>query len=40
MSEDTIKTKKKDKNMLKTVGGAALAVGGAVFAILAGLKKN
>lgn len=39
MSEDTIKTKKKDKSLLKTVGGAAFAVGG-LLAILTGGKKS
>lgn len=39
MSEDKIKTEKKDKRVLKTVGGAALAVVG-LFAVLAGGKKS
>lgn len=38
MSEDTIKTKKKDKSVWKSVGGAALAVGTLVISVL--LKKK
>ena len=40
MSEDTIKTKKKDKSVWKSLGMAALAVGGAVFTIAKELKKK
>ena len=40
MSEDTIKTKKKDKSVWKSLGMAAIAEGGAVLKIDKELKKK
>lgn len=39
MSEDNIKTKKKDKSFWKSVGGAALAIGGLVAVLTSGKKS-
>lgn len=40
MSEGTIKTTKKDKGVWKSLGGAVLAVGSLVIAVLADRKKK
>lgn len=39
MEKETIKTKKKEKSLLKSIGGAALAVGGLAVIILAEMNK-
>ena len=40
MSEDTIKTKKKDKSVWKSLGMAALAVGGVVLTVAKEMNKK
>ena len=40
MSEDTIKTKKKDKSVWKNLGKAALAVGGVVLLVAKELNQK
>ena len=40
MSEDTIKTKKKDKSVWKHLGKAALAVGGVVLLVAKELNQK
>lgn len=40
MEKETIETKKKEKSLLKSIGGAALAVGGLAVTILTTINKE
>lgn len=40
MEKETVETKKKEKSLLKSIGGAALAVGGLAITILTTMSKE
>lgn len=40
MEKETIETKKKEKSLLKSIGGAALAFGGLAATILTTMNKG